>query len=150
MDKVFILYREGARVVAAIASVLDHSDVIEFQGIVYRLVCPSLGDFNHLLSRDKALVGFEFPFWSMNFKDLCEFGIIKKSLNAKADQEEDLRILLADSTDYVSDLSQALGCQVFASDKDAIILVRYVIEWQAWSSIGFSAKEVCFGPPASQ
>jgi hypothetical protein len=145
MDKVFILYREGARVVAAIAPVLNYSDVIEFQGIVYRLVCPSLGDFNHLLSRDKALVGFEFPFWSINFKELCEFGIIKNSLNTKADQQEDLRILLADSTDYASDLGQVLGCQVFASDKDAIILVHYVTEWQAWSSLGFPTKEVCFG-----
>jgi hypothetical protein len=111
--------------------------VINVAGESYKLANVYLGDFNHLLNEQRQLVGFELSYWKIALPELIAKPLVSGTTNAVLREGGDLQFLLKEDGDHISDLSQAVGTELFVGLDDVVICFPEVLEWKAWESVAF-------------
>lgn len=138
MGKSFVLFKHGPSIGAMLVPERDGAaQAIQLSGVSYRLLEVYLGDFNHLLDNSGQLVGFELPYWEITYPELRKWPLISETKGALIESNGDLRLWPGDSRSAQSDLSHALGGELFVGKGDVVLSLPEITDWTVSSGNGF-------------
>lgn len=138
MPREFILFKQQDAIKACLVETrMAGCTGMVIAGNFYKSSEIYLGDFNHILDANRNLVGFEFPYWKINYEQLNEKPIVSETSSATIQSNDDLQLWLTLSHVGVSDLCQAIGNELFIGVEDVVIAIPEVTEWNVWRDIGF-------------